>query len=121
MLKHILFVGLLVSLPACEGRNHPNEAAGVVTGAAVGAGAGAVIGHQSGHTGGGAAIGGVAGAVAGGLTGAAIDKSEESKEKPDPTIVRQQKEMQQLNREEDDADLQQYRDERLREYLDTHN
>ena len=109
-----------IFLVSCGGPGRPNESVGAATGAAVGAGAGAVVGHQTGRAGEGALVGAATGAVAGGLTGAVIDNERERKTEEDPTIARQKKEMEQQERERDDAALQDHYNRNLEDYLDSH-
>ncbi len=76
---------------ACVGCTQPKEttAIGSATGGAIGAGLGAIVGNQTGSTGGGIAIGAVAGAATGALIGNALQAQQETAQKQDEALERQ--------------------------------
>lgn len=81
----------LVAAILCAGCTQPKKttAIGSATGGALGAGLGAIVGNQTGSTGGGIAIGAVAGAATGALIGNAIQAQQETAQKQDEALERQ--------------------------------
>lgn len=81
----------LVAAIVCAGCTQPKQttAIGSATGGAIGAGLGAIVGNQTGSTGGGIALGVAAGAATGALIGNAIQAQQETAQKQDEALERQ--------------------------------
>lgn len=107
----ILFMFFIIGCSAST----PEEQ-GALGGAVIGAGAGAVVGHGAGSTAGGVAVGALAGSIAGSIVASEVEpdvrlspEQEKRLEIQRREIARQQKELENLKRQE-------YHDQRFKKY-----
>jgi flavin-dependent dehydrogenase len=109
-LTRILVAGAALSLCACSGPGLSQREKGALAGGTLGAGLGAIVGHETGHTGGGIAIGAATGALAGGLIGNESDRIEGAQSGQDERLRRQEEQILRQQRELEELRRQQNRD-----------
>ena len=115
-LKRYCSAVIIAASLGCTGAPPSNREAGALGGAALGAGLGAIVGHATHNTGAGIAIGAGAGALAGAAIGNAEDTTNQGIDDQEERLRRQQMEIEKQNREIEDLRRQQYQNDRFRPY-----